>query len=108
MLASLTEPIINHSPPRTVLAGALGRRVIIAALANAPTTTPPMISTRGSPRVPDACATNNVSATATTAPANEARGSKGKAGPTPTAGTAPAAAPPDTPRRYGSASVFLS
>src|SRR3954469_21956821 len=108
MLASPTEPIIHHSAPRTVLAGSFARRIIIAALANAPTTTPPMMSTRGAPRVPDACATNRVSATATIAPANDARGSSVNVSPIPTARTAPAAAPPDTPRRYGSGRGVLT
>ena len=45
-----TDPIIHHSALRTVLDSAFAIMTMIAALANAPTTTPAMSKTRGSPR----------------------------------------------------------
>ena len=80
---------------------------MIAALANAPTTTPAMSRTRGSPRDPAARATTNSAA----APRRSRRrtpraGGSRRRTPSVVAITAPTAAPPDTPSRYGSASGF--
>ena len=48
------EPIIHHIASRVTFIGALPRTSMIAAFANAPTTTPAMSRTRASPRVPAA------------------------------------------------------
>ena len=77
----------------------------MAAFANAPTTTPAMSSTRGSARIPLARAMPSTRKTAASAPAKAASDRNvGSPRPTAIASTAPTAAPPDTPSRYGSAS----
>src|ERR1035437_9014476 len=108
-VASLSDPIIHHRALLTVSLVAPASSTITAAFANAPTTTPAMSSTRGSPRAPAARATSSTIVTANAAPANAAIGNTASdVKCTATAVTAPTAAPPETPRRYGSASGLRS
>ncbi len=94
-----------------VFGSALARATMIAALANAPTMTPAISSVRRSalaPRAPTLL-TASATSTAATEPTNAARvTTKSAVNPTANTITAPTAAPPDTPRRYGSASGFRS
>ena len=82
---------------------------MIAAFAKAPITTPAMRSARASARPPAARATSSAAPMAAAAPAKAASGSAPAAEmPAATAITAPTAAPPLTPSRYGSASALRS
>src|SRR5258706_15895466 len=105
-VASAAEPIIHQRAPRTVLGSARASATMIAAFANAPTTTPAMSRVRTSARVPrpPTRATASVRNTAPIPPTNAARViTASPETPNANATTAPTAAPPETPRRYGSA-----
>src|SRR6202158_3635099 len=108
--ASAADPIIQKSAPRMVLGSALASATMIAALANAPTITPAIRRVRRSalaPRAPTRL-TASATSTAATEPANAASvTTKSPVNPSANTITAPTAAPPDTPRRYGSASGVL-